>query len=1059
MDRSATAASTTTASAPVEQANAQARTWVPSPREQAAGALPDDSGLVGEVPRRAVSARRPRAANQGFRGFLAAYSPRTLAEGGPRLALVVFVILAAFNRWDYQALQIVAPDITNDFGISAAPFILLIGVGPALQLVIAPALGWWADRHSRLRLVQVGAPLHHLGVALLALARSLPLLFVFPLVGAIGGACEAPATLPLLTDYYSPRVRARVFSLLGMGGALGLASPLIAAVLDRAAGWRATLLIIGLTVAAVSLLLFLLKEPVRGRVERLDEGVPEDAASIPPPPPGWAESWRAAWSVGTVRRICYAVPFLVAAGLPVSVYLLFFMRDHFGLDVVQRGLLLSGAGIVGLIGLAFSGPFSDRVLADRPGRIFHYLAALLVLSGAATIALINAPSVWLAALCYLPIGGFGAMLEPAYRTLISRVVPVRIRAFGLQVISPWALAGFVIVPVIFSFTGFGVSEYWAIMIFSFLFFIGAFIIATAGGQVERDIRAAAAANEAEAEVRRALSQGSSQMLVVRRLDVAYGGAQVLFDVDLDIADGELVALLGTNGAGKSTLLRAIAGIQHASNGAIFYDGRDVTHRPPDENAAGGVVFLPGGRAVFPSLSVRENLRLAAWLYGNDGDYVRRRTDEMLERFPILRRRLDDRAGILSGGEQQMLALSQAFLMRPRLLMIDELSLGLAPRVVEELLQLVRAINQEGTTVILVEQSINVALTIAQRAIFMERGQIHFDGRVEELLARGDLVRSVFLAGAGSGARGPFIASGGPLKRQAAELPRLALEAEGVDVSFGGVHALSDVHLAVSTEEIVGIIGPNGAGKTTLFDVLSGYVQQDAGTVRISGVDMTSAGPDARARAGLGRSFQNARLFGSMTVRECIAVALERHLAVRSSILAAAWTPWSRGSERSARRRVEYLVDVLELGAVADKFVGELSTGSRRMVDIACVMAAEPTALLLDEPSSGLAQAEIEVLGPLVRRLVRQTGCGLVVIEHDISLITGLADRLLVMDLGTIIASGAPHDVINDPRVVQAYLGAAGATLQRSGPLGSALAAAGLSLGESSTAAAQTRGEA
>jgi branched-chain amino acid transport system ATP-binding protein len=228
--------------------------------------------------------------------------------------------------------------------------------------------------------------------------------------------------------------------------------------------------------------------------------------------------------------------------------------------------------------------------------------------------------------------------------------------------------------------------------------------------------------------------------------------QVLFGVDLDVQAGEVVRLVGTNGAGKSTLLRALAGTSEPSGGAVFFDDRDTTHLPPHEIAGLGIVSMPGGAAVFPSLSVRENLRAAAWTLRDDEATAQARTEEVLELFPVLRARLDQAAGSLSGGEQQMVGLSQALLMEPRLLLVDELSLGLAPAVVEQLLGVLRTLNERGTTIILVEQSLNVALTIADRAVFMEKGEIRFDGPTEELLARPDLVRSVFMGGAAGGTR-------------------------------------------------------------------------------------------------------------------------------------------------------------------------------------------------------------------------------------------------------------------------------------------------------------------
>ena len=1010
------------------------RPWVPSPREIADGAVPSPQPVT------AASATQPpgrRRSSPNLREFLHSLNPRVVAGGAPVLPLLVFATLGVFARWEQDALGILVPQIRSDFGLSTGLFVFAIGAGPVVGLIVAPFMGWVADRVSRLRLIQIGAPVHHLATALLSLAHSVPLLVLFPMISAAGAAAEAPASLPLLTDYYPLRSRARIFYFFGMGSALALGAPLAAALIDERIGWRATLASIGLGVTGISFLLFRLREPIRGRVERLEQGVPEADAERPPPPPGWTESMRAAWSVGTVRRICYAIPFLVAAGIPLHVYLLLYFADVWHLAPTQRGLLATGAGIAGIVGLSLSGPVSERLLAERPGRIFPLLGGILVLSGISTLLLALSGSLVLAILFYVPIGAFGALLAPSYQTLISRLIPVRIRAFGLSLAAFWGLGGLLLLPIVFSLTGFNLGEQDAILIFSSFHFVGAVLIASAGGQVARDIRAAAAANEAEADARRAREAGLQKLLVVRDLEVAYGGSLVLSSIDLDIERGELLALTGTNGAGKSTLLRAIAGVQQPTNGAVFLDGLDVTHRPPDANARDGVVFMPGGRAVFPGLTVAENLRLAAAFGRHDRGRSGAPTAAALERFPVLGERLDQRAGSLSGGEQQMLALSQALLMQPRLLMIDELSLGLAPAVVEQLLDVIREINTGGTTVILVEQSINVALSIARRAIFLERGRILFDGAVADLLARGDLVRSVFLAGAG------VTVTSVARRSPQFEAAQTGLEAMDLDLAFGGVTALRGARLTVRPGEVVGIIGPNGAGKTTLFDVLSGYAPPQAGSVRLAGRDLAGMGPDARSRLGLGRSFQNARLFGSLSVRECIAVALEKHLTSRSAIMAAAWLPPLRASERRAAARVDDLIEILNLQPYAGKFVQELSTGTRRMVDVACVMAADPNVLLLDEPSSGLAQAEVEVLGPLIRRLTQDTGCGVALIEHDIPLVAGVSDRLVAMELGAPICEGEPSEVINDSQVVRAYLGASQAAIQRSGVLAEALAVAGI----------------
>src|SRR5207237_947075 len=233
------------------------------------------------------------------------------------------------------------------------------------------------------------------------------------------------------------------------------------------------------------------------------------------------------------------------------------------------------------------------------------------------------------------------------------------------------------------------------------------------------------------------------VLVVRGLEAAYGSTQVLFGVDMHVAPGEVVALLGTNGAGKSTLLNAIAGLVRPAHGDVVLDGEAITGTAANVTAKAGPVLAPGGRGSFPSLTVGENLELAAWLFHKESDYVREATAKVLEFFPILRERWQERAGNLSGGEQQMLVLGQAFIARPRLLMIDELSLGLAPVVVERLLGIVRAIHKNGTSIVLVEQSVNVAINLAQRALFMEKGEVRFDGPTVELIDRPDIVRAVF----------------------------------------------------------------------------------------------------------------------------------------------------------------------------------------------------------------------------------------------------------------------------------------------------------------------------
>ncbi len=360
-------------------------------------------------------------------------------------------------------------------------------------------------------------------------------------------------------------------------------------------------------------------------------------------------------------------------------------------------------------------------------------------------------------------------------------------------------------------------------------------------------------------------------------------------------------------------------------------------------------------------------------------------------------------------------------------MIDELSLGLAPTVVAQLLEVVRDVHRRGTTVVIVEQSVNVALELAERAVFMEKGQIRFEGKTQDLLARPDLLRSVFIAGTGEM----------PAPRQRGEVTAAfteghALDVRGVNKRYGGITAVDDVDFTVEPGEIVGIIGHNGAGKTTLMDCISGFTEIDGGSIRLNGEDVTSQSPRDRAILGLGRSFQEARLFPTLTVAETLAIACERHLWSRSILADGLRLPASTESEEEVAATVDELIELMGLTPYRGKLIGELSTGTRRVVDLACILAQEPSVLLLDEPSSGVAQKETEALVDLLERVRERTGCAMVVIEHDMPLLRAICDRMVALELGRVITAGTPDEVLSHPQVIESYLGTDAATINRSG---------------------------
>ncbi len=255
-----------------------------------------------------------------------------------------------------------------------------------------------------------------------------------------------------------------------------------------------------------------------------------------------------------------------------------------------------------------------------------------------------------------------------------------------------------------------------------------------------------------------------------------------------------------------------------------------------------------------------------------------------------------------------------------------------------------------------------------------------------------------------------------------------LTVSGISKRFGGVVAADGVDLSVHPGEILGVIGPNGAGKTTLFEMVAGFTPPDSGHVIFDGIDVTTANPEQRAVAGLVRSFQDAGLFPTLTVRETLMLAQERVAPTRLY--------WSligvRTGEKAKRAAADELMERMGLLPYAERTISELSTGTRRVVEIAGLLTLEPTVLLLDEPSAGIAQSESDALGELLLRIRQELGTTMVVIEHDLPLLGRICDRMVAMDLGRVIASGTPDEVRAHPEVVRSYLGVEQAAIQRSG---------------------------
>lgn len=963
---------------------------------------------------------------------------RTLGEltgGGPVFPLLVLFGLNTVDELDRTGFGILLPEVRDAFGLSNTGILTLVGLTALGALVMQLPIAVAADRGNRVALALGGAALWAGFSVATGAATALWMLIVARTGSGIGRAVVDPTHNSLLSDFYAVDRRPAVFSFHRAANVLGqFLGPLLAGALAAAFTWRAPFFVFAAPTVVLIVLGARIRDPIRGAQERRAAGASADLVSVEEPRPSFAESWRLLWKVEVLRRIWYAVPFLAVSivGFVSLAGLLY--EEVYGLDELERGYLAAVAEPFQFLGLAVGAKLGTRLLLRDPALVFRFLRLVACTCSALVACFALAPSLPLTVLANIALTSVLAILLPGLFATLSLAIPARARAVGFSIAAWWAIPGLALLPAIgWVSDQLGIRAGMLVMVPVLL--LGGLVVASGGAVVRRDIADVWNSSIARSRAWVDRRAGRSKLLVVKDLEVSYGSTQILHGVDLELSEGQVVALLGTNGAGKSTLLRAISGLTEASFGAVVLDGRDLTHAPPNEIAAAGVAQVPGGEGVFPSLSVAENLRAAGWTVRGSDAELQRRTEQVLAAFPALAERLGDPAANLSGGQQQMLALGMALLSRPRLLLIDELSLGLAPIVVGELAELVREVAAAGTAVLLVEQSLNVALTLAEDAHVLERGRIRYSGPTRQLAERPDLLRAVFLADAAApGSQAPDAVAGAPsgdgVSERAAEAA-VALRLAGVTRRFGGIEAVAEISLEVAEGEVVGLLGQNGAGKTTVFDLVCGYQRPDRGSVELGGVDVTGWSPHRRARAGLGRTFQGGRLFPGLTVTESLAVSLERSVEVRDPLSAVLRTPASQLSEARVRRRVEELIEIFGLGAHRDRFTAELSTGTRRIVEFACAVGHQPTVLLLDEPAAGVAQREVEQLAEVLERIRRELGSALVVIEHDVPLLAAISDRMVALEAGRVIATGTVEQVLSNPLVVASYLGDDAASIHRS----------------------------
>ncbi len=588
----------------------------------------------------------------------------------------------------------------------------------------------------------------------------LALMLVLTLDGASTGSVSA-LHAPLLADSYPPQGRVRIFAIytaftLGSGIASPLCVSLLAGPLHLT--WRGVFIALGLVSTASTLLALGLKDPGQGKFdtealrsqehetvsgEHLDAALASSDIEL-----GFFEIVRRVLLIPTVKRISVGYLCLGILIIPLGTYLSTFLDQEWGLGPDERGLFFAGTAAVSVLALLLFGSLGEKIFAKDPAK----LLSLAGLSLAGAVAFIAAgalmPTFWLVCVMFSIGQSLVAVLAPGLTSALLSIMDARFRPHAAAVVGMFAASGSIIGVLFLS----GIDKRFGIdgAIFSLIFpgVLAGLVVASAGRLINKDLDRMID-EVLETEDIRIIRDGGGRlpMLACRGVDFSYGQLQVLFDVDFTVDDGEMVALLGTNGAGKSTLLKVVSGIGLPSKGTIRFGGEDITYLDAERRVPLGITQVPGGRAVFGTLDVVENMRAFGYSLRRDRRRVEESIELCLEAFPRLRERRASQAAALSGGEQQMLGLSKAMMLQPRVLLIDELSLGLAPVIVGQLLDMVRRINEGGTAVVLVEQSVNIALSLVDHAYFMEKGEMRFDGPAQQLLHRDDLLRAVFLEGA------------------------------------------------------------------------------------------------------------------------------------------------------------------------------------------------------------------------------------------------------------------------------------------------------------------------
>ena len=722
-----------------------------------------------------------------------------MRHGGASMMIILF-LLNILDELDRVAVAVLAPDIQKTLNVSDTVLLGVTGLGGVAIVLGSVPMAFLADRMRRVRIVQLATVFWSAALVGMSQVVNIFQYFWARIATGFGQSNRLPVHSSLLADTYPLKARAKVFAFEGMGRPIGqLVGPILAGVIATAAGgvagWRWAFLIFAMPPILVAIAALVLKEPTRASHEQ--QAILGQAKELPKLgaelPVSLGAAYQRLKKIKTFYFLCVGIGALGFALVTVPVQLSLLLEDSYGYEAYTRGWMISLTWATSLVSIPIAGVISDRLFRANPAKMVRLAGMFIAAYGVLILVALRFSDI---AFLLVGVSLANACTSAAFVTAgptIGAVAPYRMRAqaFALLPVFIFLMGGFfggIIAGTISDAHGerlaISLIAPPAALIAGYLVFYGSRFI-------KRDISLSVLElQEEQAENERmAADPENIPVLQVRNLDYSYGPVQVLFDVGLEIPQGETLALLGTNGAGKSTLLRAVSGLGIPDRGVVRLNGRTVTYVSPELRFKQGIVQVRGGTAIFGDMSVEDNLKTVMlatkfqpgqptslgagtanghidpaktslfvkaldWpkAFSENMQYnksvVQSREARVYETFPILAEKRKQTAQDLSGGQQQMLALGMALMHEPEILLIDELSLGLAPLVVQELLEVVEQLKAQGQTMLIVEQSVNVALAIADRAIFMEKGRVQFEGPAQELAQRDDLVRAVFLGGEG-----------------------------------------------------------------------------------------------------------------------------------------------------------------------------------------------------------------------------------------------------------------------------------------------------------------------